>query len=347
MRILILINHNTAAKFFCEMFNKLGYETYIPFICNVEKYVIHREEVLKYRSISLEHQFVRDLDNFNFYNQNPDKNQLNKVIDIINKNFDIVLTLHVVSISINLFLSISNLRVYFIFWGDDSRNNQYHIYNNNIIKNKNKFYFIAHPFLVDRYVNTYNIPRDKYIYVPLGINDISKHENSYNPNNNNILLIISRLKLVHSSIINFIVSLANMCPNINFHIYGKSNEGFNFSQKNIIIHKSLTNEDDLYDIIKTYRLAININHHQNMIQYSSVEYSCINIPNFYQKGSGIDSIIKTDNFLRFENTSDLAEKIKSYLKDENNYKDVKDNNNRILYDFYKIDSLVDKYKLIF
>lgn len=344
MRILILINHNKASKFYCNMFNKLGYETYIPFKCDIENYVLSGEDVLKYRTISNEMDFVKELDLYDFYSKNQ-TNQFERIISIIENNFDILLTLHIINPLINKkFLSLQ-LRTYFIMWGDFD-NDHYSIYHKGIIENENKYYFINHPFLIDEYIKKYNIPDHKYIYIPLGINDISKNENTYNPKNNDIVIIASRLKSIPYAK-NFIESLTMNCKNIHFHIYGKSNENVYFSTNNVFIHETLVDETELYNYIKKYKLAININHHRNIIQYSSMEYACINIPNFYQRNSAIDYIIKIDNFFIYDDIKSLCQKIELYLSCESDYIDIKNKNNQILYNFYKFDQLIEQYKIFF
>lgn len=137
------------------------------------------------------------------------------------------------------------------------------------------------------------------------------------------------------------------CKNIKFHIYGKSNENVYFPSNNVLIHETLIDETELYNHIKKYKLAININHHRNIIQYSSMEYACINIPNFYQRNSAIDYIIKIDNFFIYDDIKSLCQKIELYLSCESDYIDIKNKNNQILYNFYKFDKLIEQYKIFF
>jgi hypothetical protein len=230
-------------------------------------------------------------------------------------------------------------------WGDFD-NDHYSLFHKSIVENDNKYYLINHPFLIDEYIKKYNIPGHKYIYLPIGLNAILSLENIYNPKNNDILFIVSRLNFLPSAK-NFIESISKFCKNNNFHIYGKSNENLYFSINNVFIHDTLNTETELYNEIKNYKLAININLHRNILQYSCIEYACINIPQFYERNSAIDSIIKIDNFFIFDDIKSLSKKIELYLSNESDYIDVKNRNNEILYNFYKFDLLIDLYKIYF
>ena len=52
MKIALLINHYTAAKFYNDIFLKLGYKTYIPLFCKIENYCLSYDECINTRTIN-------------------------------------------------------------------------------------------------------------------------------------------------------------------------------------------------------------------------------------------------------------------------------------------------------
>jgi hypothetical protein len=51
MKIAILINHNTAAKFYCDAFKKMGHCVYIPYFCSIENNTLQSDDVSKYINV--------------------------------------------------------------------------------------------------------------------------------------------------------------------------------------------------------------------------------------------------------------------------------------------------------
>jgi hypothetical protein len=350
MKIAVLINHNTAAKFYSELFKKLGHQVYIPLYCSLENYTLQYDNVKKYRNINEdEFNFVKTLDEFDFYNNNNESDN-EKIFLLLNNNFDIIITLHCINNILNIKLSTSNKKVYFILWGDFDRPNPYLNCHNSITNIENKYYLFCHKFLLNNLDILYSIKPNKIKFMRLGINDICSYENTYindiNNTNNNLLIIISRLHLF-PNIIEFIINISLKLPNININIVGKNNN-IKFNNKNIILHESFTNETDLYEFIKKFKLSLNINHHVNIIQYSAVELSCIGFPIIYSKNSSMSKIINNPNIFEYSNLDELYEKILFFINTNNllKYEEVYKNNNKIIYENYKISNVIEDYKEI-
>jgi len=340
MKIAIFINHNTAAKFYCNIFKKLGHTVYVPLYCSIENNTLQYDDVLKYRNIEM-CEYVSILDKFDFYNHDTN---INNIYNIIINNFDIVITLHCINNTLNYLLSNSHIFVYYILWGDFECPNKYINIHNNILNNTKKYYLFCHEFLINNYDIKYNIPKEKYKFARLGINDISKIENTYmNDEKNELLIIVSRLGILHYAF-DFIKNIAYKFPNIKINIFGKNNNVI-FNNDNVILNSTFENENDLYNSIKKFKLCININHFVDIIQYSTIEISCINIPFLYHYDSSVNKIINNDNYFVYKNNEELCDKIKYLFTDDNleKYKDIYQNNNSIIYNKYKFDNVINYY----
>ena len=340
MKIAILVNHNTAAKFYCEIFKKLGHTVYVPLYCSIEKNTLQYSEVLKYRNIEM-CEYVSILDKFDFYKEEGD---VNEIYDILVNNFDIVITLHIINKELNNLLSKSSLIVYYIMWGDVECQYKYIDIHNNILINNKKYFLFCHDFLINNYDIKFNIPKEKYKFARIGINDISNFENTYtNTKNNDIIIIASGIHLKPYLQI-FIESVTSKNSHITFNIFGKNNNII-FPNKNIILHSTFENENDLYNKIKNFKLCINISHYKDILQYSTIEMACLNIPFLYSFDSAVNKIINNNNYFVYNNNDELCDKINYLCKDDNlnKYKNVYHNNNSIIYNKYKFESVINYY----
>ncbi len=345
MKIAVLINHNTASKFYCEIFKSLGHEVYIPLKCDYENYTLQGNDVKKYRNINDEN-IIDILDNFNFYSNK--NNNIHNIINIFNNYFDVIITLHVINQELNRQLSLINKKVYYILWGAKYNNNPYTLIHRNILNNENKYYLFCHKFLLNNIEIKFKIPKNKIKFLRLGLIQMSSFENTYSVNNNDLLIIISRIHLngLNDKLI-FIKKLSKHIPNINIHIVGKDNN-IDFNEPNIIKHDSFEKEEDLLNFIKNFKLNLNINHDPNIIQYSTLELSCINMPIIYSKSSSLSKIIEYDNIFQYENFQELCQIIIYFMNTDNLllHKEVYENNNRIIYENYKFTNIINDYQII-
>lgn len=353
-KALILINHNTAAKFFCDIFQECGYDTYIPLICTLENGLLTDDKAKKYRTLNNQ-EFVQALDTYDFYKSN--NTNIEYITNIISDHFDIIITLYTINKKLSTWLSICDKRVYFIIWGDDCSTNLYeselHI-NNNILNYPNKYYLFTHSFLLDTFRTNKNIPLDKIQYAPLSCPKyMDNYYNSVNCNYSDlkVVIITSRLCLNNydtiNERINVITKLAIALSAVTFHIVGKSNNTNKFQNlPNVIIHPTFDLEIDLYTFIKQFPLTININYAPYILQYSSMETACINIPMLYKRDSTIDKILQYDNYMRFEDQNDLINKVKELLINQklSSMLDISRKNNDIIYQIYKFDNCIKHFR---
>ncbi len=340
MKIAILINHNTASKFYCEILKKMGHIVYVPLFCSYENKTLQYEQVLNERNIEIDNN-IKILDNFDFYKQDNDINVINNIYNIINDNFDIVITLHIINNTLNNLFLNSNKKIYYVVWGNET-NNQFIGYNYiNISNIPNKFFSIANKYLFDLIDKN-----DKYKYMPIGLPNMEKYFNTYNPTENTLIIIISRLsKFKYSNdyvhIYNYIVQLINSLPEYLIYICGKENETIKLTNGNV---KFITFDttDELYKNINKFKLNINISISDNILQYSSYECSCIGIPTLYKINSALDKTIKeylhNDEYIfRYNEFTDLINKINIYMKMDKNilqnkfkiYRDIINNDKNI------------------
>lgn len=344
MKIAVLINHNTAAKFYCEIFKKLNIEVYIPLYCSIEKNTLEYNEVLKYRTIK-KYNFINTLDDFDFYNKNQKNKVVEDIYNILINNFNCIITLHPINNYLNLLLSLSNNLIYFIMWGDTCIINHYKYIHNNILNTSNKYYLFCHDFLLNNFDIELNIPQNKIKYAPLGLPPLNCNKNTnLVRDNKDVLIIISRLHLF-GDLVNLILYLAKELPEINFNIVGKNNL-YNFTNiKNVIIHNTFEKEDELYNFIQNFNLNININPFNHILQYSAVEIAYFNIPNLYRKNSTLDRILNFDNYFVYDTNIELVTKIRNLIlnKKLNEYLEISRLNNQKLYEKYKFENLIDYY----
>jgi hypothetical protein len=120
MKIIILVNHNTAGRFIRDVFINMGCYVYIPECTINENYVLNK----KNRDINFclyNKHIVNLLDTINFYDYDMIKNkiEINKYKKLIEKNFDIVITTH--AIKNDMFINFNKI-VYYIVWGDGFQN---------------------------------------------------------------------------------------------------------------------------------------------------------------------------------------------------------------------------------
>lgn len=348
MRIAVLINHNTAAKFYAEMLKKLGHIVYLPLYCSIENKTLQYADVLNYRNIPIDND-VKILDSFDFYDN--DKN-VKHIFNILNNKFDVIITLHAINNNLNILLTQSQKKVYYIVWGretDDHIIGYKNIYRQ-IISKKNLYFSVAHKYIHNSFKNDVNF--NKFRYMPLGMFDMSKYENTYEPINNSILIIISRLtihKQFYRHVYDLIRNIITRCPNQIFCICGKENEKEidSFPEKNVHF-KTFDTNHEVYEYIKSCKLNINISVWNSVLQYSPFECACIGIPTLYAEKSALDVTITNTNTdinkkfpFRYNNIDDLSEKIKLYAnmnvdKLKKIYKDF----NQSVYNILKIDNLL-------
>lgn len=356
MYIAVLINHNTAAKFYGEILKKLGHIVYIPLYCSIEEKTLQYNDVLTIRNIE-KCDYVDILDKFDFYGQNKD---VKHIYDILNSKFDIIMTLHAINDVLNKLFLNSEKKIYYIVWGNETNDpligyrNKY----DEIIKKNNLYFSIG-----NRYIYKLIGINNKYKYMPLGLFNIEQYENIYYPNNNDILIIISRLQ-IFKNIYFFIKQIAKSLPMYTIHVCGKFNEDAIFVEENI--HKiTFESNHELYQYIKKCKLNINMSL-LNVLQYSPYECACIGIPTLYQKNSALDTMLmdydlqnkailidsEIDNILlnkeyifRYDNIDDLIEKINLYMDmDIEKLKLISKKYNEQIYNDKKIDKLVDYWQ---
>jgi hypothetical protein len=365
MKIFLIVHHNTAAKFFSNVFVDMGYYVYIPpKKILFEQVTISGNRVIEYTNIeksNIDSRIFKFLNDVDFYDKNAVISQ--KIIRLIEKNFDIIISTHAVN---NNYFVNSKKKIYYCVWGA-SEDNQisdiikycYNTFYDKIMKNNNSKFLICNDFLLAtiderKYTN-------KLINLQMGL---PKHIKKYH--NSNILLTDKiRILIICSRItpqsqnhpyINKVLNYINILSdffinddNIVISIVGKDNN-FILQKKNIF-QKTFELEDDLYEYISQSSIYINLDTNTKyIIQYSPIECAYIGIPTFYEKNSHIEKIISnniSNNFFEFYNPSILCNKIKLFLNNTAEYNEIYKNNNSIISNKYKYDILFEKWKRYF
>lgn len=342
MNIFLFVNHPTAAKFYCEVFKRNNYNTYVPKQFGFPG-MIGGEEITKYRTIN-ETDVANFLDSYNLYYHGLTIDALNIVVDVISKNFDIIITAYHGNRELLRMFSLLKNKVYFILWGDIY--NQFEYIHNNILNTPEKYYLIANDYLINKYVSSYGIPNDKYKYKQLGLylkdNSVI---NSCTHSRNEVLIIISRLHAIRS-FYDIIVRIAKTVCDVKFHIFGVDNQVFFGDSPNITLHDTCVNVEDIYSNIKDFRLALNFSIFEDVLQYSPTEFATIGIPFLYPSYGALAKVIGNSNAFTYKNIDELCDKIK-YLMIDNNldkHKEEYEKINNILYNRCKLENLVDSYK---
>lgn len=344
MNALLLINHQTASKFYCEILKTLGYDVYIPL--RTLRYGLGYDAVKEYRTIN-NNDIAQELDNFDFY-QTYSIDKINKIMALISNNFQIVIALVIINRELLKMLSVSpTLRVYFVLWGSGETCNHYDFVHNNILNTPNKYYLIAHDYLVNKYVSLYGIPTNKYKYYQLGLylkdNSVI---NSCSHIKNEVVIIISRIHLEDKRFFNLIVKIANNLSNVKFHVFGVDNQVSFVNSPNVTLHDECKNVEDIYANIKNFRLAVNFSIYEDVLQYSPVEFATIGIPFLYPSTGALAKVIGHSDVFTYKNIDELCDKIKYLITDNNldKYEDEYKKINTFIHDKYKFENLIDSYK---
>jgi len=348
MRIAILINHNTAGKFFGNILKELGHETYIPLKCSCEKYALVDEDVKNIRTLNKE-EYIDKLDNYDFYSSNNNQERNELIYEILVNNFDIIFTLHVININLNIMLSNTNKIIYYVLWGDFKINNRnnYSFIENNINNIENKYYLIMHKFLLEPYSKFLNLNKIKYARIGLPFQENYKNIYKLRENNNKILIVLSRLH-----ILNYLGDWINnyfskIFPNLIIYVIGKFNENYHFTSNNVI-KMCFDDINDVYKNMNECCINLNISLDENILQYSVIECANMNIPTLYRNNSSVSKIIDNkniNNIFSYGDDNDLIKKIiiliiENRLKD---YEDIYTENNKKLYEEYDINKVKDDW----
>lgn len=342
MRAAILINHYTAACTFNDYLISLGYETYLSPICSFEDKTL-KEEAYEIRNLKEKYPFIEELDLFDFYRDDEPEEKVSKIFNILENNFDLVITYFIINKNLNLMLVTSNLNVLFTIWGDFNQN-IFTVWNtyipnfiNLVFENSKKYFLICHQYLIKDQANDSN----KLLYLPLGLNNqIEKYKNFYsiNKSSNKVLIILSRSERIFSFlplIKNIIIHLLSNFESVDFEIVGKENLNVNsLSNYKNVTFKEFENTETLYENLYNYKVSINLNLNPNILQFSPLELACINVPFFYQENSAISSLILNNksNFFCYQNEYDLSNKLRLFIEDPEKYLTQSDKNNFEIYE---------------
>lgn len=343
MKIAVLISHNTAARFICQILKRLGHEVYIPLFCSIENNTLQYDSARHFRNIN-DTEVSNLLDAYDFYslhNHIFDSERIGQTLII---NFHLIITMHCIDHNLNIYLSRGNGRVYHVLWGDDNPFNPYHYVHENIMNNPTQYYLVTLPTMISKL----GLPIEKCKQAKLGIDNIDRFSNIYTSTNvNSVVIIISRIHHpINEFNRKFIEDLADRLPNIEFHIVGKDNS-FWFQKPNLHCHQTFNSTEELYYFIASKKAAINLLRSPYVLQYQSVEFGCINIPCFYAQGCSLYNIIG-DSCFCYRNLEDLVQKINTLLVNNmiSEFKYIYENINSVLYNSYKIDNLLGEWSLI-
>jgi hypothetical protein len=362
MRILLLVNHNTAGKFIRDVFIDMGYYVYIPDCITNEDCVLNKKN--RDTNYHLYNRRVTNLlDTINFYDYKIPKNIIKKYKKLIEKNFDIVMTTH--AINNNIFIGF-NIFVYYIVWGTGFENfNMTHhdnllytyrdVYDNIMTNVKSKF-LICNEHLYTRYIKKkYN---EKVVFAQLGFpkyfkNMYQSYINNYAENKKKILFYVSRLCENNLNHIPYYKKAYDLIQNIRKHFFSQNYEIIVVGKNNSInidgvIFKTFKTENLLHEFIKTCHLHININISSTILQYFSLENMYMGIPTFYEKNSIIDIIThnisnnSTNDIFCYEDILDLYYKINLFFNAPNLF-NCKNN----IIDIFDYECAVQDWKKIF
>lgn len=343
-RVAILINHPTAAKFFADVFNHLGYETYIPLKCSIER-IFEDDKVLQTRKcVSLGEKKTTELDTYDFYRDNS---QVERIKSLLQANFNVIITYHVINSALNRALVSSGCSedtpppVYFTVWGDITNDPMFHYKRLNLydqIKASPQAHFaICHRFLFD-----YIEDHPKNIYLPIGLtSDFSDARVGNFPPRlpvDNILIIISRLSNpFFGNTLLKIHTLIGDLPQVHFTICGHFNPILNYS------NVTMVNPDDqliVYDLMRKHSLAISFSPSSQIIQYSPIELAACGCSFLYTRDSRVATLMEpNDKFIFTGDTRSLIYKIKQLLKNPERNPAIDG-----LYDKYKFTTLLPVWK---
>jgi hypothetical protein len=346
MKAAILINHYTAALFYNDILTSLGFQTYIPCQCGIEPLTMQEQSKL-IRTIPHDEE-ISILDEYDFYLPATLTEQ-KKIAMILNSKFDLIFTYH--PINVNKYLLNSTKKVYFIIWGEISDDPFIHYRKrikflfkptmyDVIRKTSEKYFILAHHYLLE-----YVPESPTFISLPLGLNrEIEKYARSRKANHNGkIVIIISRIKSlikVEPYLLKFLTEIFSHFSNHHFELIGKENENLFGSIPNVKMLQFETTAE-LYSHISNSFISINYSIHRNVLQFSPLEASCFNVPQFYMRGSAVDKLLNEDNHFRYNDFQDLKLKLGIYLADPESYQAIADNNNKRLYELKSYSNSLD------
>lgn len=342
MNILLLVNHPTAAKFYCEIFKRYNHNIYVPMQFGFPG-MIGGEEIKQYRTMN-NNDVANFLDSYNLYHHNLSIDALNNIFKIISKNFDIIITAYHINRELLKMISLAKNKAYFILWGDIC--NRYDFIHKNILETPNKYYLIANDYLINKYVPLYSIPENKYKFYQLGLylkdNNVT---NTCTHSKNEVVIIISRLHAIRS-FYDIIVKIAETICNVKFHVFGVDNQVSFGDSPNVTLHSACANVEEIYENIKDFSLALNFLIHEDVLQYSPIEFATIGIPFLYPSHGALFKIIGKSDTFTYNNIDELCSKIKYLICDNNldKHKDEYEKINNMMYNKYKLENLVDSYK---
>ena len=365
-KVAILVGHNTAFKAYADIFTRMGFDIYIPlYECATNKTYI--EDIKSYRTIE-----DSVLDNFTFFFNDPIRRETNylKAFKRLSEiKFDYIITSWTVNQNLNELLIKIDIgsSVKCMAWGHmdvDPIRDWKNAFNRNVksmIDNSSHAeMLLCHNFLKrdDRGTGDMRV-------CLLGTPEISHLENTWNPKKNHLTIVKSYLygmpdRVNRIEILG--IELAKKDPSIVINICGKTNRSLKnscLSQYPFFNFYDFETEQEVQSLIQRSSMLMWFpwskggRHSVNIFQYPPQLASCIGCPILYPINQTIETITNnTNSKFRYHDPMGFSshvptEQVYELLNYSNERRASEANYQKVIYDTYKIDSVLDSYKEIF
>jgi len=310
LNVAVLINHSTAGVFYANLFQALGHTVYLPLRCTIEKMALTENNVLQVRTVDPALEYVPVLDRYDFYKNQPDGPETERVYALLLRHFDLVLTYHVIAPALNRKLFRQTTKnVMLILWGDPRGampSNIAACYPE-LVRNPRVTLVAAHAFV------TQKLGTAKYL--PLGLPKMmGAYENTYKGHTSVVLIVQSRFNDPYwEATRQFVHRVAQAAPQVSFVLVGKQNEHYRPPVKNLTT-KTFATTAALYAFMATCKLFVALNPGSMILQYAPIEAAALGLPILYDAPNvRICSEIGQNPLFMFGAEASCAAKIKELL----------------------------------